>query len=85
MAKRIYTPKPVSPEIARENAISEARSRLHNERKHLKLSESVLASYLKRGDEFGDPTPEGTAHRQRAVDISQADVARLEAELEALS
>lgn len=78
MTKGIYKTKTVSPEIARENALSKAKSQVHNARKHLAMQESAEVSARKNGDQKTiDRAP-------TAVALAKEDLARAEAELAAL-
>lgn len=75
MAKRIYTKRTISPEIARENALSIARVHVVNARKYLAHRESCLASYIKQEDE------QGIAAGQNNVQLAREDLYRAEVAL----
>lgn len=86
MAKRIFTPKTVSPEMARENALSAARATVHNCRNHVKLSQ-ISPKFLAAA--ASDPSFEAAARvtvaqLQAALANAESELVRAEAALVAL-
>jgi hypothetical protein len=82
MAKRIYTPKQISPEVARENEIGAVKSQLMNTERMLvdacKDHAAMLAG--RYGDEFtNDP-----ARVARQIASFEADVSTLQARVATL-
>lgn len=90
MAKRIYTPRQISPEIARENAISAAKANLEYARRELLAADALVARVATRGpvaaDAVGDEI--GLAGALRLQEIRATDLIAAQnalAELEAVS
>lgn len=81
MAKRIYTPRPVSPEIARENAIKEAKAVLMYAQRDLRDAEAMIAA-IKSGKADYTLSLEAA---ERALETAKADLQRAEAAWTALN
>jgi hypothetical protein len=79
MANRVYAPKIVPPEIARESPLSRARFYVMNVRRNLALRESALAAVIKRGEmpDIGVTI----AKAEAAIAAARADLERVIAHL----
>lgn len=86
MAKRVYTPKAVSPEIARENAIGAAKSHILYAQRDVNDAEMLIARIAKHGPVAADGVGAeiSMARAERSLEQRKADLARCEAELASL-
>lgn len=82
MAKRVFTPKAVSPEIAREIAISAAKSALHYATKGVADANGTIAQWTRRGITEVDGLT--MADLERRVVLANEELARAETALAAL-
>lgn len=82
MAKRAYTPKPISPEIARENAIGAAKSAVMYAQRDVTSAAETIAQWTRHGISEVDGLTMADLERRSAR--AAEELARAEAALAAL-
>jgi hypothetical protein len=82
MAKRVYTPKAVSPEVAREAAISKAESAVLYAQRDVKEAAGTIEQWTRRGISEVDGVTMADLERRAAR--ATEELARAEAALTAV-